>query len=616
MLHLGEVHDPKTGAAIDRALAVIMPGPNSLTGEDVAEIQCHGGPYLVRRIVGLAMAQGARMAEPGEFSRRAFLNGRMDLTEAEAVADLVEALLAIIRGLLDRNQQLEETVLQLRDEIAILKGQKPRPKIKPSSLESARPPSQQEGSQKEQPDKRRGSEKRSKNGELTIHHRVRLDVDDLPPGAVFKGYEDYLVQELLIQSDNTLYLRARYQLPDGSSLLAPLPAEVIPGSHFGPTLLSYILHQYHNGVTQPLLLEELHDFGVDISAGQLDRMLTEGKEDFHQEKADLLQVGLEVSSYIGVDDTSARHQGHNGYCTVVGNDWFAYFESTASKSRLNFLQVLQGRQRDYVINQAAQDYWEKYEMAAAITAKLTQGPQRFTEETAWQARLAELEITGERYVRVFTEGALLGGLVSRGVSPDLHVLSDGAGQFVIFVHCSCWIHIERPLPRLVPYNEEHRAAIEAARQTIWEFYQELKAYKEQPDATRKPVLEARFDALFGQRAHYPSINAVFQDIREHKADLLRVLDRPGVPLHNNGEESDIREYVKRRKISGGTRSNQGRRCRDTFTSLKKTCRKLGVNFWRYLLDRVRSLGQIPRLPDLIRQRAAESRVRHAQAVLA
>jgi hypothetical protein len=116
---------------------------------------------------------------------------------------------------------------------------------------------------------------------------------------------------------------------------------VIPGSHYGPTLTSYILHQYHNGLTQPLLLEQLHDFGIDISAGQLERMLTQGKEVFHQEKAEVLQVGLMVSTYIGVDDTGARHQGQNGYCTVIGNDWFTCFESTTSKSRLNVLQVLQ-----------------------------------------------------------------------------------------------------------------------------------------------------------------------------------------------------------------------------------------------------------------------------------
>ena len=90
-LYLGDVTDPNTCAHLDVAMAVMFPKPHSVTGEDVAELQCHGGSYLVRRMTALATQLGARIAEPGEFSRRAFLNGRIDLTEAEAVADLVEA---------------------------------------------------------------------------------------------------------------------------------------------------------------------------------------------------------------------------------------------------------------------------------------------------------------------------------------------------------------------------------------------------------------------------------------------------------------------------------------------------------------------------------------------
>ena len=90
-LYLGDIIDPKTHAHIDRAMAVFFPHPHSLTGEDVAELQCHGGSYVVRRITELTMHLGARMAEPGEFTRRSFLNGRIDLTEAEGVADLVNA---------------------------------------------------------------------------------------------------------------------------------------------------------------------------------------------------------------------------------------------------------------------------------------------------------------------------------------------------------------------------------------------------------------------------------------------------------------------------------------------------------------------------------------------
>jgi hypothetical protein len=405
-------------------------------------------------------------------------------------------------------------------------------------------------------------------------------------------------------------------LPGGGSILAPFPAGVLPveGGHFGANLIAHILDQYHQAqVTEPLLLKQLREYGIDISAGQLHGILTEHKDHFHQEKGEVLVAGLAESSYIGTDDTGARHQGKNGYCTVLGNDLFAYFESTDNKSRVNFLEVLQGRQRDYVINEAALAYWKRQKLAPLLVGQLTQGPQEFADEPTWRDRLKELAITGERRVRIATEGALLGGLIARGVSPDLGVLSDGAPQFVLFVHASCWIHADRPLARLVPHNDEHRAEIDKVRSQIRALYQDLKAYRAQPDAAQRPVFEARFDALVEQRTGYPSIDGILKDMRDHKADLLRMLERPEIPLHNNAMESDIREFVKRRKISGGTRNDAGRRCRDTFASLKKTCRKLGVCFWAYMQDRVRGLAQIPRLADLIRNKADEAAAKKVAA---
>jgi hypothetical protein len=533
----------------------------------------------------------------------------MELPEIgpEERTPLVEALLRIIRQLLDTVGQQEETIQQLRDEIAHLKGQKSRPQINPSLLESSESTTQEKEPKEE---KRAGSAKRLKNAQLTIHRHVPLHLDNPPAGATLRGFETYVVQDLHIENVNTEYQRARYDLPAGGSVLAPFPPGVLPveGGHFGAGLVAYTLSQYHQAqVTEPLLLEQLHEFGIDMSAGQLHRILTENKEPFHQEKDELRAAGLVQSSYVGTDDTGARHQGKNGYCTVIGNDLFACFESSANKSRLNFLQVLQGGPRDYVVNETALAYWERQKLAAALVDQLSQGQQEFVGEAAWQARLTELGISDERHVRIATEGALLGGLIARGVSPELVVLSDGAPQFVVLIHAACWIHAERPLAKLVPHNEEHRAAIEKVRHQIWELYKELKTYRQQPDAVQRPVLEARFHALVGQRTDYPSINGPLKEMRDHQADLLRVLERPEVPLHNNAMESDIREFVKRRKISGGTRSDAGRRCRDTFASLKKTCRKLGVSFWKFLQDRVRGLGQIARLAELIRQEAQKLR---------
>ena len=124
MMRLGDVVDPATGARIDRALAVVMPHPASLTGEDVAEIQCHGGPFVVRRIVALALDAGARLAERGEFTRRAFLNGRIDLAEAEAVADIVAARsdCALAIALEQLSGALSARVAELRAQVIAIRA--------------------------------------------------------------------------------------------------------------------------------------------------------------------------------------------------------------------------------------------------------------------------------------------------------------------------------------------------------------------------------------------------------------------------------------------------------------------------------------------------------------
>lgn len=514
----------------------------------------------------------------------------------------------LVVTLLDLIHQQHQEIARLQDEIARLKGLKPRPQIRPSTLESPPPKPLTPGQ------KRPGSDKRPKNAQLTIHRDILVPLPDPPPGAVFKGYEDYVVQELVLHAQATRYRRERWQLLDGSSRLAPLPGDVLPGDHFGPVLQSFVLDQHHGQrVPQGLLLAQLRRLGIDISAGQVNNILTQDKEAFHREKDEVLQAGLQASAHVGVDDTGARHQGHNGSCLLIGNERFAYFRSSESKSRLNFLETLRQPHTDYVLNEVARAYWVEQQLSAAVTAALLTGPQALADVAAWQAHLAVVGVTGERHVRIATEGALLGSLIEHGVSPELVVLSDGAAQFDVLVHASCWLHAERPLARMVPYNEQHREAIAGVRRRIWELYQELKAYREQPAPSQKAGLEARFEALVAWRTGYPSVDGVLKEMGAHQADLLRVLERPEVPLHNNTSESHIREYVTRRKVSGGTRSDAGRRCRDTFTSLKKTCRCLGVNFWEYLQDRLLGRGRVPRLAALIRSHAGRG---HAGGVVA
>ncbi len=481
----------------------------------------------------------------------------------------------VVCSLLEIIRTQQDAIQQLRDEIARLKGQKPKPTIKPSKLE--------QGLHNDQKDagtgKRPGSLKKSKTEALQIHETKKIRPEGIPPGSRFKGYQDYVVQDILIKLHNTNYRLESWQTPANEYLIGKLPEEV--RSHFGGMLITYILHQYyHAHVTQPLILEQLVEFGVIISAGQVNRIITEKKYQFHGEKDDILKAGLEVSGHINVDDTGARHQGRNGFCTHIGNELFAWFQSTEKKSRINFLELLRAGHNDYVINLDAVNYMQAQGLPAIPLAKFDAFCNASLENLPkWEEKLRTLQITDERHVRIATEVALLGSVLEHGFNKELVIVSDDAGQFNVLLHALCWIHAERSINKLIGLSSAQTEEIEKIRGEIWDFYASLKDYKRDPSKQEKVLLEKRFDEIFGAKTSCVSLNLALQRLYNNKKELLLVLEHPDIPLHNNLSENDIREYVTKRKISGSTRSDSGRRCRDTFTSLKKTCRKLWIYFW-------------------------------------
>lgn len=528
------------------------------------------------------------------------------MTKIPKMADIPEdQRTPLVIGLVELIDLQREQIQQLRDEIARLKGEKPKPDIKPStklgkSMETHQKESNPEG-------KRPGSEKRSKTRELEIHETKVVAPDTVPEGSRFKGYQDWVVQDLVIHAHNTRYRVEQWQTPEGNYVSGKLPVGLC-GCHYGPTLCSYILYQYYQShVTQPLIMEQLEEFGIDISAGEINRIITECKEEYHTEKKGILTAGLEVSGHVNVDDTGARHKGQNGYCTHIGNEWFAWFESTESKSRINFLRLLRAGHSDYVVNEDALDYMRIQGLAKGQIALFTVcANTRFENDEEWRAHLEALQIRESRHVRIATEGALLGSVLNDGFNRDLVIVSDDAGQFNILLHALCWVHAERTIKKLIGFTDDQRQALEDIRSGIWGLYADLKAYKGSPDEAKKVELEVRFDKIFTSKTCFATLNQALKRIHKNKKELLLVLDRPDIPLHNNLSEGDIREYVKKRKISGSTRSDTGRSCRDTFASLKKTCRKLGISFWEYLKDRLSGERAIPSLADLIRLRAQES----------
>ena len=230
--------------------------------------------------------------------------------------------------------------------------------------------------------------------------------------------------------------------------------------------------QYHQGqTTLPRLAALLQSVGLSISEREIQRLLTEKLDGFLDETRDVLRTGLRTSPWISVDDTGARHKAKNGHCTQIGNDRFSWFGTRATKSRLNFLDLLRAGHTDLVLNDTAFDYMRTRALPAMLIASLAAQPETvFSDPAAWSAQLDRLGFTALTTtpdpVQIATEGAIWGSIHAHDFLRDAVVLSDDAGQFAIGQHALCWVHAERLVHELDAFTEPHRAAQQKVRQLI------------------------------------------------------------------------------------------------------------------------------------------------------
>jgi hypothetical protein len=205
-------------------------------------------------------------------------------------------------------------------------------------------------------------------------------------------------------------------------------------------------------------------------------MLTANKDVFHAEKDAILEAGLATARWVTVDDTGARHAGHDEYTTHIGD--FAWFATRSSKSRLNFLDLL--RAPDDVINATAAAYRVEHKVAEAVIASLLGHERRsFADEAAWHLDSLGLGAGCRRRV---TEAAMIGSIVA--LLTDTVIVSDEAGQFDVFQHALCWIHAERHLRRIVCVTDQQHRLVEVQRQLVWWFYASSTRTTRQPPAGR------------------------------------------------------------------------------------------------------------------------------------
>ena len=343
---------------------------------------------------------------------------------------------------LQANADLRIENQMLRDEIARLKQTPTYPKIPPGGLENPGKGSKgRNGSGGKETG--RGRHPRNKKTGLIFHNINRLKPDTIPEGAIFKGTRKYDVQDLVCQAYNTRYEIERWQLPDGTYIEGQIPLHI--QGHYGAALRAHIITLAHScRVSEELILEQLRRYKIAISAGQLHAMLTEGHENFHAEKADLLEAGI-ASGQIQTDDVGTRHCSKNCYTNVICNEYFVYLTTTNSKNRINFLNILAQGRGEYRFNQDAYDYLATYKDTEWLiqTLKMRKDPVFHTQDPG-KTFLEEFGHLNSKAIRLLTEAGLFASLIEHGVPRDLNIHSDDAPQFEIFKQSLCWIHEGAP----------------------------------------------------------------------------------------------------------------------------------------------------------------------------
>jgi hypothetical protein len=355
------------------------------------------------------------------------------------------------------------------------------------------------------------------------------------------------------------------------------------------------------------------DGGIVISTGQISALLIQGHEPFHAEAHEVRVAGLSSSPWQQLDDTPTRVNGENHACYTLCNPLYTAYLTMASKERLTVLAVLQGGgPLRYRLDETAFSSLERAGVSQKLRRTLAalaaaRAPTVEWEDAAFRTLIdSELEPLGPQQRQRVLEAAALAAYRAQAKIPVVATLvCDDAPQFggVTEEVALCWVHDGRHYRKLEPYLPQHQELLAEFRKSYWEFYRELRAYQQAPSAAEATRLAARFDALFGQRTGLDVLDDRIRLTRGKKRELLRVLEHPEVPLHNNAAELGVRRRVRKRDVSFGPRTEAGRQAWDTFQTLAATAAKLGISFYGYLHDRVSGAYELPSLAEVIEERA-------------
>src|SRR6266481_6010813 len=311
----------------------------------------------------------------------------------EQARELVRRLLNLLEDVRADLRAAQAEIQRLRNEINRLKGEQGQPTIKPNT--PSPPPKDLSSEQERRTPKAWSKGRKTDRIPIDREQVVAVALADLPPDAVFKGYEDVVVQDVLFRTDHVLFRKEKFYSPSQhTTYVASLP----PGyrGQCGPGIKSLALVFYYGAqMSEPKVAELLRSVGVRISDGQVSNLLIKDQAAFHAEKDALYQAGLASSPWQHLDDTSTRVNGQNGYCHIVCNPLYTAYFTTTAKDRLTVIDVLTNhRPRLFLVNEEALGSVEAFGLSAVRRRQLEHIPRDVIMEEATRQRLLETHLPG------------------------------------------------------------------------------------------------------------------------------------------------------------------------------------------------------------------------------
>lgn len=515
-------------------------------------------------------------------------NGRLKRTLKRTAQEALDARI--------KNLELEEKLRNLENENRRLKGEKPKPEIKPASTKELIPPGKKK------------HEKKSKNDDIEIDETINLDVpkDDLPKDAKFIGKREIIVQEIEIKRRNLKIWISRYWSDElGKVIEAELPAG-FKGSQFGPQLRSYILYQYYkNRVPHEKIRQNLADWKIFVSKGTIVNILNELPDEFGDDMSSARSAALKKCSQVHIDDTGAKFNGKNFHTFVVSNKFYTSYSTGPEKNRWSAAGAMMGGVQQFIINNTAVTFIAQKLKKPEITNYLSKmKSDKLYSREELEEMLGPLPFSSlcKQHQDIIRTGLAIGALRSKSAGPPIHfTISDDAPNFVSLTknHQLCWVHEIRKYKLCEVFKRIESETLEKLVHEWRKFYGLLLKFKDKQTRELRLQVRSEFKRICSIKTLVRPLDEQLKRTWNNREGLLLFLKYPQVPLHNNQAELDIRERVIKRKISLQNRSIEGLKAWDLMLSLASTCRKVNLSFWNYLEDRISQREVIPYLGKLV-----------------